>query len=158
LGSLLLGTVDIIFAKTDRAKDLPTAQKQIEDLLRQRHRLTPAEDADFTVRSLDDLARASESANRTLSILLLAVASISLLVGGIGIMNILLVSVTERTREIGVRMAVGARRAHILLQFLVESVVLSFIGGLAGIALGIGLSITVSAFAGWPTLIAPEAV
>jgi ABC-type antimicrobial peptide transport system permease subunit len=104
------------------------------------------------------MARMSQSATQVMSMLLLAVASISLLVGGIGIMNILLVSVTERTREIGLRMAVGARRRHILLQFLVESVAISLVGGLAGAALGIGVSIAISSLAGWPTLIAPEAV
>jgi ABC-type antimicrobial peptide transport system permease subunit len=110
------------------------------------------------VRSLDDIARFSQGANQIMSALLLAVASISLLVGGIGIMNILLVSVTERTREIGVRMAVGARRRHILFQFLVESVALSLVGGLAGIALGVAISVAISSLAGWPTLIAPAAV
>jgi putative ABC transport system permease protein len=158
LGSPLPGSVDLIFATAPRAEDLLRAQEQIEALLRQRHRSAPSEDADFTVRSLDDMARASESANQVMSTLLLSVASISLLVGGIGIMNILLVSVTERTREIGVRMAVGAKRRHILLQFLVEAVTLSLAGGLAGAALGIGVSVAVSTFAGWPTLIAPGAV
>jgi len=158
LGSAILGTVDLIFGKTDRPAELAPASAQIEALLRQRHRTAPAEDADFTVRSLDDMARMSQSANQVMSMLLLAVASISLLVGGIGIMNILLVSVTERTREIGLRMAVGARRRHILLQFLVESVAISLVGGLAGAALGIGVSIAISSLAGWPTLIAPEAV
>ena len=158
LGAELLGNVNLIFASTERAEDLAPASAQIEALLRQRHRTAPSEDADFTVRSLDDMARASESANQVMAMLLLTVASISLLVGGIGIMNILLVSVTERTREIGVRMAVGAKRRHILLQFLVEAVALSLVGGLVGAALGVGVSIAVSRFAGWPTLIAPEAV
>jgi len=158
LGTEILGTVDVIFGKTERPDDLAQASSQIEALLRQRHRTAPAEDADFTVRSLDDMARMSQSANDIMSMLLLAVASISLLVGGIGIMNILLVSVTERTREIGLRMAVGARRRHILAQFLVESVAISLVGGLAGAALGIGVSIAISALAGWPTVIAPEAV
>jgi putative ABC transport system permease protein len=158
LGSAILGSVETIMAAADRAEDMPAATAQIESLLRQRHRIAPAADADFTVRSLDDMARASQGANRIMSMLLLAVASISLLVGGIGIMNILLVSVTERTREIGVRMAVGARRRHILFQFLVESVALSLVGGLAGIALGIAISVAISSLAGWPTLIAPVAV
>jgi putative ABC transport system permease protein len=158
LGSLLPGVVDVIFVKAERPEDLAPATARIEALLRQRHRVAPSEDADFTVRSLDDLASFSTSANRTLSLLLLLVASISLLVGGIGIMNILLVSVTERTHEIGIRMAVGARRVHILLQFLVESVVLSLAGGLAGLALGVAISVAVSRLAGWPTLIAPAAV
>jgi len=158
LGSALPGSVDMIFASATSAEDVPRAAEQIEALLRQRHRIAPSEDADFTVRSLDDMARASESANQVMSTLLLSVASISLLVGGIGIMNILLVSVTERTREIGVRMAVGAKRRHILLQFLVEAVTLSLVGGLAGVALGVGVSVGISAFAGWPTLIAPAAV
>ena len=158
LGAELIGNVNLIFASTERAEDLAPASAQIEALLRQRHRTAPSEDADFTVRSLDDMARASESANQVMAMLLLTVASISLLVGGIGIMNILLVSVTERTREIGVRMAVGAKRRHILLQFLVEAVALSLVGGLVGAALGVGVSIAVSRFAGWPTLIAPEAV
>jgi putative ABC transport system permease protein len=158
LGSALPGSVDMIFATAARAEDIPRASQQIEALLRQRHRTAPSEDADFTVRSLDDMARASESANQVMSTLLLSVASISLLVGGIGIMNILLVSVTERTREIGVRMAVGAKRRHILLQFLVEAVSLSLVGGLAGVVLGVGVSVGISAFAGWPTLIAPAAV
>jgi putative ABC transport system permease protein len=158
IGGLLLGTVDLIFARAARADDVALATQQIEALLRQRHRTPPAEDPDFTVRSLDDMARASESANQIMSTLLLAVASVSLLVGGIGIMNILLVSVTERTREIGVRMAVGARRRHILLQFLVESVALSLVGGLAGVALGVAVALAVSSLAGWPTLIAPAAV
>ena len=158
LGSAILGSVETIMAAADRAEDMPAATAQIESLLRQRHRIAPAADADFTVRSLDDMARASQGANRIMSMLLLAVASISLLVGGIGIMNILLVSVTERTREIGVRMAVGARRRHILFQFLVEAVALSLVGGLAGIALGIAISVAISSLAGWPTLIAPVAV
>jgi putative ABC transport system permease protein len=158
LGAPLLGLVDVIFVKTDRPEALPIATQQIDSLLRQRHRIAPSSDGDFTVRSLADMASVSESTTRIMSMLLLAVASISLLVGGIGIMNILLVSVTERTREIGIRMAVGARRRHILLQFLVESIVLALVGGLAGVSLGIGVSVAVSAFAGWPTLIAPGAV
>src|SRR4030095_4115349 len=137
--------VDRIFVKTDRPEALPIATQQIDSLLRQRHRIAPSSDGDFTVRSLADMASVSESTTRIMSMLLLAVASISLLVGGIGIMNILLVSVTERTREIGIRMAVGARRRHILLQFLVESIVLALVGGLAGVSAGIGASVAGSA-------------
>jgi putative ABC transport system permease protein len=158
IGSAILGSVETIMVSAERAEDMAPVSAQIDALLRQRHRIPPALDADFTVRSLDDMARASQGANRIMSMLLLAVASISLLVGGIGIMNILLVSVTERTREIGVRIAVGARRRHILLQFLVESVALSLCGGLAGIVLGVAISVAISTLAGWPTLIAPAAV
>jgi putative ABC transport system permease protein len=158
LGSALLGNADLIFASAQDARDLPQAETEIDALLRQRHRTAPGQDADFTVRSLEDMARAQESASQIMSSLLLAVASISLLVGGIGIMNILLVSVTERTREIGVRMAVGAKRRHILLQFLVESVTLSLVGGLLGTALGVAVSAGVASLAGWPVLIAPAAV
>jgi macrolide transport system ATP-binding/permease protein len=107
---------------------------------------------------LADIARASADASQVMTILLAAVASISLLVGGIGIMNIMLVSVTERTREIGIRMAIGARRLHILLQFLVESVFLSVLGGVAGAILGMIASKAISVFASWPTLISPTAV
>jgi putative ABC transport system permease protein len=157
LGAEILGTVDLIFASTDRTEDLPIAVEQITDLLRQRHRLTDGTD-DFTVRNLNDMAQAQESTSRVMATLLLCVAAISLLVGGIGIMNILLVSVTERTREIGIRMAVGAKRRHILLQFLVEAVVLSLVGGLLGVALGLASSWAVSELAGWPTLISVGSV
>ncbi|MGH7837685.1 MAG: ABC transporter permease, partial [Candidatus Binataceae bacterium] len=129
-----------------------------EQVLHRRHHIQSGLDDDFTVRSLNELAQASAGASRVMTLLLAAVASISLLVGGIGIMNIMLVSVTERTREIGIRMAIGARRLHILLQFLVESVLLSIIGGLAGVALGILASKILSALAQWPTLISPVSV
>jgi putative ABC transport system permease protein len=157
-GSEILGTVDLIFAATDSPARLAPATEEIEKLLRDRHRLRPGDDDDFTVRNLGDMARASEGTSEVMSMLLLAVASISLLVGGIGIMNILLVSVTERTREIGIRIAVGAKRRHILLQFLVESIVLAGVGGLAGVAVGILASQLVSSLAGWPTLLSPGAV
>jgi putative ABC transport system permease protein len=158
LGTSFLGSADLIFASVGRAEDIPAATEEMTAILRERHRTPPGQEDDFTVRNLNEMAQASESASRVMTRLLLAVASISLFVGGIGIMNILLVSVTERTREIGVRMAVGAKARHILLQFLVESTALALVGGLAGAALGIGCARLVSALAGWPTLISPPAV
>lgn len=134
------------------------AQEQVVALLRQRHRLQPDEDDDFTVRNLVEVFGAQEQSARVMSILLGAIASVSLVVGGIGIMNIMLVSVTERTREIGLRLAVGARTRDILTQFLVEAVTLSLIGGLIGIGLGLSLSILISYVAMWPTLISWGAV
>jgi putative ABC transport system permease protein len=157
LGSGLPGAADLVFASAARGEDLAAATEEITALLRQRHRIAPAADPDFTVRSLDDMARAQESASRVLGLLLLCVASISLLVGGVGIMNVMLASVAERTREIGIRMAVGAKPRHILLQFLTEAVVLSCVGGFAGVLVGVGAARAVSAFAGWPTLISPLA-
>jgi ABC-type antimicrobial peptide transport system permease subunit len=158
LGSEILGIVDMIFVSAARAEDVPLATEQIQSLLRQRHRIVPGGGDDFTVRNLNEMAMAQESASRVLSMLLLCVASISLLVGGIGIMNILLVSVTERTREIGIRMAVGAKRQHILMQFLVESVVLSGVGGLIGVVLGVAAAALISSLAGWPTLLSAAAI
>jgi len=158
LGSEILGMVDMIFVSAARAEDVLVATEQITALLRQRHRIAEDADVDFTVRNLNEMAVAQESASRVMAMLLLCVASISLLVGGIGIMNILLVSVTERTREIGIRMAVGAKRRHILLQFLVEAVVLAGAGGVIGVVLGIASAGAVSTFAGWPTLISGPAV
>jgi macrolide transport system ATP-binding/permease protein len=152
------GAVNMIYVQADAADAVATVQREVQQVLHRRHHIQPGQDEDFTVRSLNELAQASESASRVMTLLLAAVASISLLVGGIGIMNIMLVSVTERTREIGIRMAIGARRLHIMLQFLVESVLLSIIGGLAGVALGILSSKILSALAHWPTLISPVSV
>ncbi|GIW44564.1 MAG: ABC transporter permease [Candidatus Binatia bacterium] len=157
-GSQLFNTVDMIFASARTTGEIPEAATQIRNLLRERHRIPPGEDDDFTVRSLDDMARASESASRVMTNLLFAVASISLVVGGIGIMNILLVSVTERTREIGLRMAVGAKARHILLQFLMEAVVLSAVGGCLGAVVGCAASVLISYLGNWPTLLSPFAV
>jgi ABC-type antimicrobial peptide transport system permease subunit len=126
--------------------------------LQHRHRIKPGDVDDFAVRNLSQIASAREGSSRVMALLLASVASISLLVGGIGIMNILLVSVTERTREIGLRMAIGARRLHVLLQFLAEAVFLSLIGGAAGILFGIAVSETISAVAGWPAPISPAAI
>jgi macrolide transport system ATP-binding/permease protein len=152
------GVVNMVYVQAASGGEVDSVQQQVEQILHRRHHIQPGQDNDFTVRSLNELAQASESASRVLTFLLAAVASISLLVGGIGIMNIMLVSVTERTREIGIRMAIGARRLHILLQFLVESVLLSIIGGLAGAALGILVSKLLSIVAHWPTLISPVSV
>ena len=152
------GVVNTIFVKAVDAKSVDALQTEIQEVLHRRHRIAPNQDDDFTVRSLNEIAQASESASRVMTLLLAAVASISLLVGGIGIMNIMLVSVTERTREIGIRKAIGARRLHILLQFLVESSLLSVMGGTAGIILGIVASRLLSVIAKWPTIVSPASV
>jgi putative ABC transport system permease protein len=132
---------------------IPAAQQQIINLLRQRHNIRPGRDDDFTVRTQQEIAEAATAASKVMTVLLGAIAGVSLLVGGIGIMNIMLVSVTERTREIGVRMAVGARGTDILTQFLIEAVTLSSVGGIIGIVCGIGASSLLSIYAHWPTLI-----
>jgi putative ABC transport system permease protein len=143
--------VQSIVASAISAERLPEAHAQITALLRQRHRIGPDRDDDFYVRNLSDIAEAASSSAKVMAVLLGTVASISLLVGGIGIMNIMLVSVTERTREIGIRMAVGARRKDIMLQFLVEAVVMAATGGCIGILLGIGSSEILNDWAQWPT-------
>ena len=158
LGTQFLGSVDMIFVSALSTQEISAAEKQISALLHERHHIQPNQENDFTVRNLNDIAKASESASKVMTNLLFSVASISLLVGGIGIMNILLVSVTERTREIGIRMAVGAKGRHILLQFLVEAVTLSMVGGLAGAIVGIAGAQLVSYFATWPTLLSAPAV
>ncbi len=135
------------------AQQLEPAQQQIVSLLRQRHNIRPGRDDDFTVRNQQEIAQAATETSRVLTLLLGAIAGVSLVVGGIGIMNIMLVSVTERTREIGVRMAVGAHGSDILTQFLIEAVTLSSVGGVIGIICGIGASKVLSAYAHWPTLI-----
>ena len=135
-----------------------TAIRQVSDTLIRRHRIKPGQVNDFNVRNLSQFVETAESSSRIMALLLAAVASISLIVGGIGIMNILLVSVTERTREIGLRMAIGARRLHVLLQFLAEAVFLSVSGGLAGIAMGIASSLVISSMAGWLAPISIAAV
>jgi len=133
--------------------DLAPAQQQITELLRQRHNIRAGRDDDFTVRNQQEIAETATATSRIMALLLGAIASVSLIVGGIGIMNIMLVSVTERTREIGVRLAVGAHGRDILTQFLIEAVTLSAIGGAIGILLGLGASRMLSVFAHWPTLI-----
>ena len=134
------------------------AQSEVDALLRQRHHLTPGQDSDFTMRSQQEFAQMSEQSSKTLSLLLASAAAISLLVGGIGIMNIMLVSVTERTREIGIRMAIGAKGNHVLVQFLIEAITLAVFGGLIGIAVGIGASEVVKAKAGLPVHVSPASI
>jgi putative ABC transport system permease protein len=150
--------VQSIVVSAVSAARVPEAQEQITALLRQRHRIGPDREDDFSIRNLSDIAAAASGSAQVMAILLGSVASISLLVGGIGIMNIMLVSVTERTREIGIRMAVGARSRDIMLQFLVEAVVMAATGGLLGILFGIGSSKVLSNWAQWPTLISPSMV
>ena len=133
------------------AEKLNQVVNQITSLMRQRHRITPGKDDDFTVRSQQDIAEMATATSKILTMLLGAIASVSLVVGGIGIMNIMLVSVTERTREIGIRIAVGAHGADIMFQFLIEAVTLSCLGGLIGIGIGLGTSELLSRTAGWPT-------
>jgi putative ABC transport system permease protein len=150
--------VGTIWVKAAEGYDTKLVEQQVRALLRQRHRLQPGSDDDFSLRNLQEVMSAQEASSRVLALLLAAVASVSLLVGGIGIMNIMLVSVTERTREIGLRMAVGARTRDILGQFLVEAVTLSLIGGLIGVALGTGASLAIGRFLGWRVLLSPEAI
>ncbi len=134
------------------------AGQEAAGLLRDRHHLRPESDDDFNIRNPEDIIQAQLEASRTLTILLISIASISLLVGGIGIMNVMLVSVTERTREIGVRVAVGATEGAIQLQFLSESVMLSLVGGAAGVLLGVGASVVVGRTLAWPMQISPESI
>jgi putative ABC transport system permease protein len=150
--------VGSIMAAARSADLMQEAQTQIEALLRERHRIAVGNDDDFSVRNLEDLFTTQEASARVMSTLLASIASVSLIVGGIGIMNIMLVSVTERTREIGLRMAVGAKTRSILAQFLVEAVTLAVMGGLAGIALGITSSMLISYLAGWTTHTGIEAI
>jgi ABC-type antimicrobial peptide transport system permease subunit len=154
----ITGYVNQIFVQARAPDQVQSALEQVTDILTRRHHIRPGDTADFAVRNLSQVAQAAEGSSRIMALLLATVASISLLVGGIGIMNILLVSVTERTREIGLRMAIGARRLQVLLQFLVEAVLLSAIGGTAGVALGILASWLISWIAHWPTLLSATAV
>ena len=158
LGTKFLGTVGIILVATHTRHEIPAVADDIKDLLRAKHRLHQSEEDDFTIRTMEDIAKTIAGTSQTMMFMLMSIASISLIVGGIGIMNILLVSVTERTREIGLRMAVGAKRAHILLQFLIEAVIMTAIGGVLGVAAGIGISLLLTTMIGWPTIINTEAV
>ena len=152
-GSAHVGAVGVIMVQAVDGDSVKEAERQVIDLLRQRHRIGPGGIDDFSVRNLSEMLALAESATRIMSLLLGGIASVSLLVGGIGIMNIMLVSVTERTREIGIRMAVGARERDILSQFLIEAVILALTGGAVGILLGAGGAILTSQVAGWTTVI-----
>jgi len=158
LGTRFLGTVGIILVATHTRHDIPAVVEDIKDLLRTRHRIHASEEDDFTIRTMEDIAKTIAGTSRTMMLMLMSIASISLIVGGIGIMNILLVSVTERTREIGLRMAVGAKRRHILLQFLIEAIIITVIGGFLGVLAGIGGARILTLMVGWPTIISPQAV
>lgn len=158
LGTQFLGSVGALFASTERTEDLAPAVDQIRETLRLRHRLQPEQENDFIIRTQVDIGKVQEETSETLTVMLFAIASVSLLVGGIGIMNILLVSVTERTKEIGVRMAVGAKRRHILMQFLIEAMTISLVGGCLGIVFGVLGARMMTEIAGWPTIISANTV
>jgi len=158
LGTKFLGTVGVILVATQTRQDIPAVVDDIKDLLRTRHHIHPSDEDDFTIRTMEDIAKTIAGTSRTMMLMLMSIASISLIVGGIGIMNILLVSVTERTREIGLRMAVGAKRRHILLQFLIEAIIMTVIGGVLGVAAGIGGARLLTTMVGWPTIISSQAV
>ncbi len=157
-GTSFIGSVGAMFGSTDQVEDLPMAAEQIREVLRARHRLQTEQNDDFTIRTQVDIGKVQEGTSQTLTMMLFAIASVSLLVGGIGIMNILLVSVTERTREIGVRMAVGAKRHHIVMQFLIEAMTLSLVGGALGIVLGVAGAKLTTLIAGWPTIISGNVI
>jgi putative ABC transport system permease protein len=150
--------LDDIFCSATSPESVTLAEDQIYRLMRQRHRLRADEPDDFNIRHPQDALQAQEEASKTLTLMLASLASVSLLVGGIGIMNIMLVSVTERTREIGVRMAVGAAEADVQMQFLIEALALSLLGGAIGVVFGMGASVGVSKILRWPAIISPVAV
>jgi putative ABC transport system permease protein len=150
--------IQTIMVSANSPQETVTAEEEVRLLLHQRHHIPSGQDDDFTVRNMTDIAAAAEASSRIMTLLLGSIASVSLIVGGIGIMNIMLVSVTERTREIGIRMAVGARSRDILLQFLVEAIVLSLSGGILGVALGVASSRIISAFVHWPTIISMSSI
>jgi putative ABC transport system permease protein len=158
IGTHFPGMVRSIMVKAKSTEDLDAAESQITELLRQRHRIGPRQENDFTVRNLTSIMQVAEQSTKVMTLLLGAIASVSLLVGGIGIMNIMLVSVTERTREIGIRMSVGAKTWDIRLQFIVEALTLSLAGGIIGIISGIAGSQILTALAGWSTIVSPLSV
>ena len=157
-GTQFPGMVRIITVKAKSAEDLAAAEQQIVELLKQRHRIGPKQDNDFSVRNLTQIMQAREESTKVMTLLLGAIASVSLLVGGIGIMNIMLVSVTERTREIGIRMAIGAKTWDIRLQFIIEALTLSLIGGIIGIIAGVSTALVLSSLSGWPTVVSPLSI
>src|SRR5438477_71447 len=150
--------IDMFMASASSRESVDEAQTEIDALLRQRHRLQPGQDSDFMIRSQQEIAQTADQTSKQMPALLAAIASISLLVGGIGIMNIMLVSVTERTREIGIRMAIGAKGRDILTQFLIEALTLSIAGGAIGIGLGIGASRFLAWKQQWPIVLSPTAI
>jgi putative ABC transport system permease protein len=150
--------IDMIQVSAASADSVQEAQKEIEAVLRQRHRIPPGGDSDFQMRSQEEIAQTQAQSMGILRTLLLSIAAISLLVGGIGIMNIMLVSVTERTREIGIRMAIGAKGRHVLMQFLFEAVTLAIVGGLIGVMLGVAASMAVGRFLQWPIVVTPISI
>jgi len=152
------GAVGAIMVQATGSTAMQAAQDQMTGLLRQRHHLQPNQDDDFTIRNLEDVFAAQEGSARVMAVLLAVIASVSLIVGGIGIMNIMLVSVTERTREIGLRQAVGARTGDLLMQFLVEAVAISVLGGIIGIAIGVTAATLISRFAHWATVVSAGSI
>jgi putative ABC transport system permease protein len=150
--------VGAISVKVREGQSMQDASDKMRELLRQRHRLQSGADDDFSIRNLTEMLQAQEESSRVMAMLLAAVAGVSLVVGGIGIMNIMLVSVTERTREIGLRMAVGARSRDILGQFLIEAVTLSLVGGAIGIVIGMAATWAIGSFAGWQVLLSAESI
>jgi putative ABC transport system permease protein len=152
------GAVGVIMVQATGPTAMQAAEEQMTVLLRQRHHLAPNQDDDFTIRNLEDVFAAQESSARVMAVLLAVIASVSLIVGGIGIMNIMLVSVTERTREIGLRQAVGARTGDLLLQFLVEAVAISVLGGIVGIGVGILAATLISHLAHWATVLSAGSI
>jgi putative ABC transport system permease protein len=155
LGKYLQGQIIVAATSSDTTS---RAQEEITELLRDRHHIAPGDEDDFSIRNLSEIAGAQQQGTETMTMLLASVAAVSLLVGGIGIMNIMLVSVTERTREIGIRMAVGAEPHHILTQFLIEALSLSVAGGLVGVAAGVGTALWLAGRFHWPMLIQPDVI
>ncbi|MEA1937616.1 MAG: FtsX-like permease family protein, partial [Pseudomonadota bacterium] len=150
--------VGMLWIKLYESGKTMVAEEKIREILRARHRLKPGEDDDFAIRNIAEMLEAAETSSRIFTLMLASIAAVSLIVGGIGIMNIMLVSVTERTREIGLRMALGARRRDIRFQFLIESLLLCVLGGMIGIAIGIGGAFTISRIVDWALVVSPLSI